>query len=122
SEQVADDKHRNGAVGGNHQWPEHSSFGEDPVIPFLSGEGEAVFLEMRTSVWYGTGTSLRSGNPDLHPLGRNDFRFAPAPTFEPVARFLEDLHERPLLLRGVQKSRDGVLDVPARFRFCVSAG
>jgi hypothetical protein len=35
----------NGAVGGNHEGPEHSSFGDNLVIPFLSGEAEAVFLE-----------------------------------------------------------------------------
>ncbi len=55
SEQVADDKHGNGAVGGNHQWPEHSSFGEDPVIPFLSGEAEAVFLEDADAFGMGRG-------------------------------------------------------------------
>ena len=70
---------------------------------------DLFFLEDADERLERNGTSLRSGNPNLHPLGRNDFRFAPALTFEPVTRFLEDLHERPLLLRGVKESRDGVL-------------
>ena len=51
AEQVADDEHGNGAVGGNHEGPEHSAFGENLVIPFLAARVKPSFSKMRMSVW-----------------------------------------------------------------------
>ena len=51
AEQVADDEHGNGAVGGNHERPEHTGLGENLVIPFLAREGEALFLEDANELW-----------------------------------------------------------------------
>lgn len=112
SEQVLDNKNRDGSIYRYDQGSWDPRFGVDEMIASLSRKIEAVFLKDRNQTPVVDGTKSRHlAKVNGQVVHRNEFRSQPAIRVVGIPRFLQDRFERSVLFGCLKECPDSDFDV-----------